>query len=69
MIKYDDNKKECIITGEADRILNEFSVICYGLLQGGFEEDKLFIALYETIGIFREKNMKKTKKNKRRKNK
>lgn len=68
MIKYDDNKKECIITGEADMILNEFSVICYGLLKGGFEEDKLFIALYETIGIFREKENKKDKK-KRRKNK
>ena len=33
MIKYDDNKKECIITGEADMILNEFSVICFGLLK------------------------------------
>ena len=66
MIKYDDIKKECIITGEAEMIINEFSVICYGLLKGGFEEDNLFIALYETIGEFR-KREKKDKKKRRKK--
>lgn len=59
MIKYDENKKECIITGEENTIRNEFSIICFGLLKGGFEADDLFMTLDTTIEIFREKEKEK----------
>ena len=41
MIKCGVDKKECVIIGGEDDILNEFSIIVYGLRKAGFIEDDI----------------------------
>lgn len=41
MIKCGVDKKECVIIGDEETILNEFSIIVYGLCKAGFNEDDI----------------------------
>lgn len=53
MIKCDESKKECTIIGKEDEILHELTIICYGLLQGGCEEDKIYVAMMVSFDAYK----------------
>ena len=53
MIKCDESKKECTIIGKEDEILHELSIICYGMLQGGYEEDEIYVAMMASFDAYK----------------
>lgn len=63
MIKCNKNKNECTIVGEAEEILKELAVICYGLLKGGFDEDEIYAVIISSFDAYKE--IDKEEKNKK----
>lgn len=54
MIKCEKDKNECTIIGEAEEILKEFAIICYGLLKDGFDSDVIYGAMMSAIEAYKE---------------
>lgn len=63
MIKCEKDKKECTIIGKEKDILHELTIICYGLLTGGYHEDEIYVAVMASFEAYKEidKKEKKTK--------
>ena len=52
MINCNDKTKKCIIVGEEDKVLNEFSMICYGLRCADYSEDDICKAVGDGLARF-----------------
>ena len=53
MIKCEGDKKECTIIGSEENILHELSIICYGLLQAGYAEDEIYVAMMASFDAYK----------------